>query len=86
MTTIAHNFIRYFQSLPPVEQKSIVLWIETHKNTIEKGVLDEAFAPMSAEEQNAFWQQLSVNHLFEDWTTEENDIWTNYIHELDAAV
>ena len=59
-----------------------MVWIENRKNFIEKGVLDEAFAPMTHAEQQAFWQKMNVEHLFQDWSVEENNIWTNYLREI----
>ena len=82
MTATAHSFIRIFQSLPLVEQNSVMVWIEKRKDFIENGVIDEAFSPMTSAEQQAFWQKMNVEHLFQDWSAEENDIWTNYLQEI----
>jgi hypothetical protein len=86
MTATAQNFIRLFQTLAPVEQKNVTNWIDNHKTDIEKGVIDAAFAPMTATEQNEFFQKLSVQNLFDDWTESENDIWKNYIVELNNEI
>ena len=64
MTSTAHSFIRIFQSLPLVEQNSVMVRIENRKDFIENGVIDEAFSPMTSAEQQSFWQKMNVEHLF----------------------
>ena len=54
MTSTAHIFIRIFQSLPLVEQNSVMVRIENRKDFIENGVIDEAFSPMTSAEQQSF--------------------------------
>jgi hypothetical protein len=83
MTATAQRFIRLFQTLPPLEQQNVSTWIDSHKSDIEKGIVDAAFAPMTEQEENEFWQSVNVHTLFKDWSDEENDIWTNFVHELD---
>jgi hypothetical protein len=83
MTATAQTFISLFQTLPPSEQQAVCTWIDDHKSDLEKGIVDAAFAPMSKEEENEFWQAVNAHSLFNDWSEEENEIWTKYVHELD---
>jgi hypothetical protein len=82
MTATAQNFIRLFQTLAPTEQKNVSNWIDNHRSDIDNGIIDAAFAPMTDNELNEFWQKLSVQNLFSDWTENENDVWQNYISEI----
>jgi hypothetical protein len=82
MTATAQNFIRLFQTLAPTEQKNVSNWIDDHRTDIENGIIDASFLPMTEKEQNEFWQKLSVQNLFDDWSDSENDIWQNYISEI----
>ena len=74
MTVIAEKYIAFLRKMSAVDRLEVLQWIETHQEELS----NESPIP---DWSNDDFETMGAEAFFDDWTEEENKIWSSFYQQ-----